>query len=773
MPIHPQEVRLRARRARAWLPLSLSLAAALAAGSARAQDTVPRPPQLPQAPAPAPAPPPSLLPPLDTAPRLSISEPAAFDADSAAIARIWGVTGLRIFGRDLFTRATSQFQAVNAGPVDPSYRLGPGDQILLVLTGDVDVSQTLEVSREGTITVPQVGQLVVQGLTLGQAEDLLFSRLSTVFAGVGRGPGATTQFNASLGRLRSNQVFLAGEVQRPGAYQVSSVGTAFTALYQARGPNVNGTFRRIEVRRAGTLLETLDVYDYLLRGDTRRDVRLDQGDIVFVPLAGRQVGVSGGVRRPAIYELLPGEELRDLLRFAGGLEATAFLGRVQIDRVLPPEQRTRGVDRVLIDVDLRDLARGVSIPLQDRDLIQVFNVSTLRRNRLVVDGEVIRPGIYEYTPGMSLWQLLDRAEGLTASAYTPRAHVYRLNPQDGTRTLISTPLLADSARRRIGDMTLVEGDSVVVYSLARLRNERMVRISGFVKLPGAYTLAEGMTVRDLILAAQGLTVGADPSGVELVRQRDPAVRTDTLATLRTVNLGTAGNAGRASPLESPLWIPSNREYMLQEGDEVIVRRAPGYEPPRRVVVAGEVLSPGPYPLPTRTTRLLDVIRAAGGPTSEADLAGLRVVRGGLPVGTNYAQAVRRPRGQYNLVLQAGDSVVFPARDNTVQVIGAVNFQARVLYHAGRSVADYVAEAGGYTPQADRKRVSITYANGERTTLRRSGRRRAPEVTPGSTITVPAKAETGEKTDWGEVVTRAASILGSLVTLFVVIDRLRN
>jgi protein involved in polysaccharide export with SLBB domain len=261
--------------------------------------------------------------------------------------------------------------------------------------------------------------------------------------------------------------------------------------------------------------------------------------------------------------------------------------------------------------------------------------------------------------------------------------------------------------------------------------------------------------------------------VQLVRRRDPAVRSDSLATLRSVPLGPAAGApGGASPLESPLWIAAGTDFVLQEGDEVIVRRAPGFEPIRRVVVAGEVLVPGPYPLATRTTRLLDVVRAAGGPTPQANLAGLRVVRGGLPVGTDYARAARNPRGRHNLVLEAGDSIVFPAQDGTVQVIGAVAFQARVLYTPGRSVADYVAEAGGYTAAADRGRVSITYPNGERATLRRSGRRRGPPVTPGSTIVVPVKANT-ERPDWGEVATRAASILGSIVTLIVVIDRIRQ
>jgi len=698
-------------------------------------------------------------------------EQAPLDSAAMRLAISFGLTRIEVFGRELFTRSTAQFQAVGTGPVDPQYRLGPGDQILLVLTGEVEFAHALEVTREGTIIVPQVGQVVVQGLTLPQLEDHLYQQLSRVFSGVGRGPGATTQFNASLGRLRASQVMLAGEVERPGPYQVSSVATVFTALYQARGPNVNGSFRNIEVRRGGELLQRVDVYDYLLRGDSRRDVRLEQGDIVFVPLAGRQVAVVGAVRRAAIYELREGEDLRDLLAFAGGVEASASVGRVQIDRILPPEQRRPGVDRVLIDVDLRDLVRGAPVPVQDRDMVIVFDVSTLRRNRMVLDGEVLRPGVYEWTPGTTLWSLIDRAEGLSPAAYTPRAHIYRLNQEDGSRFLVSATLIADSAGRRVADPRLMDADSVVIYSRTELRNPRSVSIHGWVKGAGDYALAEGMTVRDLILAAQGLMEGADPRGVEVVRRADPSVRTDTLARVTELTLGTSARVTAASPLETSLWIPSDQEFVLQHGDRVLVRRAPGYEPSRVVMVTGEVITPGQYALETRHIRLLDVLRQAGGPTTEADLAGLRVVRQGLPVGTDFARARRDPGGEFNLVLESGDSIVIPARDPTVVVTGAVGFESRVLYVPGRSLEGYIAQAGGYTRDADRGRVSVTYSDGERATVRRalfwSG---GVEVMPGSIITVPTR-NPEDRTDWGEVVTRVASVIGSAVTLWIAIDRL--
>src|SRR5438094_524656 len=232
-------------------------------------------------------------------------------------------SGKAIFGLDVFRLATSQFDANLGGPVDDNYRLGPGDRLMLILTGDVEIAHSIDVTREGFSVIPQVAQLQVANLPLGQLQDVLYSRLGRVYSGVRRGPGATTHFSVSLARLRTVQVYVTGDVIRPGSYRVSSTGTAMTALYGAKGPTDNGGLRQIEVRRGGRLVSTLDVYDYLLHGDAARDVRLESGDVVFVPVHGPRVRVIGEVTRPATYEVKSGESLADVIKAAGGFTAEA------------------------------------------------------------------------------------------------------------------------------------------------------------------------------------------------------------------------------------------------------------------------------------------------------------------------------------------------------------------------------------------------------------------------------------------------------------------
>jgi protein involved in polysaccharide export with SLBB domain len=699
-----------------------------------------------------------------------------------------GAGGLPVFGRDLFRVATSQFQAVGNGPVDPGYRLGPGDQLVAVLTGDVQLSYTLDVSREGMIAIPDVGQVYVAGLTLRELEDLLYERLGRVYSGVGRGQGATTQFTLSMGQLRTSQVFIIGEAERPGAYQVSSVSTMFNALYLARGPNDNGSFRRIELRRGGQVVRTVDVYDYLLGGDSRDDVRLEQGDVIYIPLAGVQVGIQGSVRREAIFELKPGEGLRELLGYAGGLNAEASLARLQIDRVLPPGQRRPGVERGLIDVNVEDFLAGRVTPqLFDRDRISVFAVSAERRNRVVLAGEVQRPGVYEWQPGTSLWALIDRAEGLNEDAYTARAHVYRYNPEDGSRSLIRAPLFAGDVKVR-SDIILADRDSIVVYSRSDLRNPELVAVTGFVKRPGYFPLAEGMTARDLILAAGGFTAEADQSVAELARRSDPRRRTNETARLYYLPLGDQPvtpllrhpglnpapgdtTAAASASRGAGEWLPSAVEMPLQNGDVIFIRRAPGYQAERLVFVGGEVAAPGGYALQTRSERLVEVVQRAGGTTPEAYLPGARVLRRGLPVATDFIRAAENPRGRYNIILEVGDSITVPSYDPTVLVTGAVNFESRVLFDPRLSLADYVSRAGGYAENAHKSRVSVRYPNGEIHSVQSAlVFARVPQVRPGSVVIVPAKAP-AERSDLTDRMTRIVSILPGAPTLWIAIDRL--
>src|SRR6266446_9551656 len=261
-----------------------------------------------------------------------------------------------VFGVDVFQRTTTQFLPLLSGPVPPDYKLGPGDNLVLILTGDVELTYSLPVTREGFVLIPQVGQVHVANLTLDQLRDVLYTRLGRVYSGVRRTASATTRFDVTVANVRANQAYVVGEVAQPGAYQISSLGTVLTALYAAGGVTERANLRGVEVRRLGKSIATLDLYDYLLRGDTRNDIRLETGDVVFVGVHGTRVKVTGAVRRPATYELKPGETLANLLVSAAGFKPAASLRRVVIERILPGAERgAEATARARVEVPLGSL----------------------------------------------------------------------------------------------------------------------------------------------------------------------------------------------------------------------------------------------------------------------------------------------------------------------------------------------------------------------------------------------------------------------------------
>src|SRR5438445_1329203 len=270
-----------------------------------------------------------------------------------------GVGRSRVFGVDVFRRTTTQFMPLLAGPVPADYKLGAGDVFVLILTGDVELAYTLQVTREGFVLIPQVGQVYVSNLTLDQLRDVFYQRLGRVYSGVKRGPNATTRFDVTVANVRANQVYVVGEVVQPGAYQISSLGTVLTALYAAGGLTERANMRQVELQRLGKLVATLDLYDYLLRGDVKSDVRLQTGDVVFVPVHGTRAEVEGAVTRPAVYELKPGETVTDLVQAAGGFRPDAQLKRLAVYRLLPVANRSPGSPpRAVIDIPLTPLPPG-------------------------------------------------------------------------------------------------------------------------------------------------------------------------------------------------------------------------------------------------------------------------------------------------------------------------------------------------------------------------------------------------------------------------------
>ncbi len=714
---------------------------------------------------------------------LTQTDSARFVLDSAkADSLSKAEKGLPYFGFDVFRKATTRFQPAASGPVDANYRLGPGDVLVLILTGDVELAHELEITREGFIAIPQVGQLNIANLTLGQLEDLLYARLGRVYSGVRRGSGATTKFSVTVARLRTNQVFVVGDVVRPGSYQVSSAGTALSALYAAGGPSNNGSLRRIEIRRGGKLIDSLDVYDYLLHGDNSHDVRLETGDVVFVPVRASEVKVAGKVVRPAIYELKVSETLRDLLRSAGGFDATALRRRVQIDRILPPASRGAvGRDRVLIDINSDQFNDGFGppVPMEPGDSVTVFAVGDRRRDVVKVDGSVWVPGLLGFTPGMKLSDAIRLAGGPKPEVYLGSVLVSRLQ-SDSSRVQLRSAL-RDSLGAVTDDIALQEDDDITVFSRINFRPERYIAITGAVRKPRRLPFREGMTLRDAVLQANGLTEDAFLGEAEIARlpseegRGTGLVATSIRVTLDSTYLFERGPDGRyLGPPGLPAPASGAPEVPLQPYDNVLILRQPDWELQRTVAIVGQVRFPGRYGLKTRTDRLTDLIERAGGLTKEAYPAGIQFIRSanrGGRIGLDLPRILKDSTFRDNLILAGGDSVVIPEYNPVVYVAGAVNSPVAINYVPGQDLEYYVSAAGGYSRKADRHRSYVTQPTGKVESLRRRFllADHQPRPVAGAVVFVPEKDPTDKK-DFASIFGAVAQVLTSVVTIVVVLVR---
>lgn len=531
-------------------------------------------------------------------------------------------TGRYVFGVDVFSRTQTLFMPLLSGPVPPDYQVGPGDELVLILTGEVELSYDLPVTREGFIVVPQVGQIYVANQTLDQLRDILYTRLGKVYSGVRRGAGARTQFTLSVANVRANQVYVVGEVNQPGAYQISALGTVLSALYVASGVTANANLRMINVQRAGKTVATFDLYDYLLKGDSRNDIRLQTGDVVFVGVHGTRAQITGGVIRPAIYELKDGETLADLLKDAGGLRANAARRRLAIYRILPyPKTLPGPLYRTTIDVPLEVGADSTmkvpALALATGDSVVVDTIGSLEHNLFVgIAGMVRKPGAYAWHPGMTLRDLVLLARGPSVGADLSEAEIARFpaqRTQGELATTVRVPLDStylyerDSVGHYIGapglsfpkpgapEVPLEPYDNVLIFRQPDFELQRTVTIVGEVKFPGTYSLKSKTDhLSDLVIRAGGLTPQAYPDGIRFVRDANSVGR---------INVDLPGALRDTS---------SRANLILQPDDSIYI---PEFEP--TVKVNGAVNAPGSV-LWAQGQSLSDYISAAGGFSYTAD-----------------------------------------------------------------------------------------------------------------------------------------------------------
>jgi protein involved in polysaccharide export with SLBB domain len=568
-------------------------------------------------------------------------------------------------------------------PAPERYQLGPGDLLTLRYWSDTLEPRevTLRIDPQGALNLPMGGRIIARGQTLPQLEETARKALSRVIRNV--------QVTLTLRELRTMTVIIAGEAYAPGSYQMPSVATLFNALYACGGPSDNGSLRRIQIKRTDGSVHTFDFYRFLLYGDGSQDVPLQPGDVIFIPPVEVQVSISGEVHRPAIYELLPTERLRDAIAFAGGVKPSGVAQRVAVTSVRPGEARQ------LIDANLLASDEANNPPLYDGDTVEVYSIRPVFANIVTIEGAVDQPGNYALTPGMTVADLVERARGLLEDAYIDRADLFRTNP-DNTQTLIPVRLAQALQRDPQADVPLQRRDKLVVYAIKDVEwmGDRRVQVRGAVQKQGVYYRADNMYVQDLLLQAGGVLPNAYVERAFLQRRNPDG----SYGPLLAIDL-------RKAMLNDP-----EHNVLLQDRDMLMVytREQAQFTPENVVTIDGAVQSPGVYPR-AQNMRLSDLIRLAGGPLPEAaervEIARARKPIGTPPVEVDLAQALSGSDAE-NPLLEDGDVVTVRARGDfrlkplTVYLRGAVKEPGPYPLHAPvERLSDLVKRAGGLLDNA--------------------------------------------------------------------------
>lgn len=713
-----------------------------------------------------------------------------------------GVTGLKPFGYDLFASAPSTFAPVTDVPVPAGYVVGPGDELTVQLYGSQNKTLRLTVTRDGSVSFPELGPVRIGGMTFDAARQAIEGLVSRQMIGV--------QASVTMGETRTIRVLVTGEAIQPGYYTVSGLATMTTALYASGGVKAIGSLRDIQLKRQGQVVRRLDLYDLLIRGDTSDDARLLPGDAIFIPPVGPTVAVDGEVKRPAIYELRNEVSVADVINIAGGLTSEADAGRISIVQLDP------GGRRVVLDVNLTQTS-GSTPQVGNGAVLRVARLRPQIDEGIELEGQVYRAGPVAWRPGLRLSDVISSLDELLPGADQHYVLIRRESGADRRVSTLSADLAAAlAAPRSDADVLLNPRDRIRIFDLStprdsiirplieeiRLQSDldrptELVSIRGKVKVPGDYPLEVGMKVSDLLRAGGNLDPSAFGAAAELTRYTvgaDGARQTELI----DVDLASVRNGDAAA------------DIALQPFDSLMIKEIPDWAGQESVTLRGEVRFPGTYSI-RRGETLRQVLERAGGLTPlafpegsaftrrdlreleqeqlnrlaerlRADVASLalQAANAGQLSATDALQSGQfllgqlqsaRATGRFvidlpgllaeqagsvkDVLLRDGDELIVPKRRQEVSVIGEVQNATSHLYLPSLKRDDYVHLSGGTTRKADRGRIYIVRADGSVASKPGSLLRRNYDVAirPGDTIVVPLNTERMPRLPFWQAVTQ--------------------
>lgn len=655
------------------------------------------------------------------------------------------VKNKEIFGSEIFTNASLSFEPNSNMLTPPSYVLGPGDEMQVVIFGLQEYSGEAVVSKEGKIVIPSVGQVFVNGLTFEAARVQIKKACSKIYSSLASGG---SQVSISLTKIRTIRVTIIG-VKKPGNYSISSLSTVFNALHVAGGPSENGSYRKIEVVRGNKVIRTIDLYKFLTKGDQTDNINLLENDVIRVPVYENRVKIEGNVKRPGIFEMLPGESVKDLMLYCGGFDEAAYRKNIKIVN--------NSLDGLkVIDVDGNDF---LSYQLQVGDVIKVGALLNKLENKVSVKGSVNRPDDYEFVEGIKISDLIAKADGFTQDAFLNRALLIR-EKEDLTKEIENLNLT--TIQNGANDLMLRKNDELIISSIFDFKSQHTVKITGQVKNNGDYPYIEKMTLYDLIVMSGGFTDGASKT-VEVSRQiiKDEKIKNQMeTSVVKTIDIDT-------------LLMDQARNIELAASDVVAVRKKPVFEIQKTIDIQGQVMFPGFYVLAKVNDRILDLLDRAGGILDNADknsIYVLRLVDNNLTtqVETSYKkipieyELIRKNPGlNRNIVLKPGDRIVVGKLDNTVKVLGQVYLPTELPYVRGKNLKYYLKSVGGLGDNANKKKIYVVKPNGLAvSTTKFLGIKRYPKVVPGAQINVPALPSNADEK---RLTTSELAIIGSAIS----------
>lgn len=681
----------------------------------------------------------------------------------------------RVFGREIFTDRNLTFAPSANLPTPTNYRLGPGDEVIIDIWGTNQATIRQTISPEGTINIPDIGLVNLNGMTVKEADAYMRKKLGQIYSVDGE--DAKSEIKLTLGNIRTIQVNMMGEVATPGTYYLSSLSNLYHALHRAGGVSSLGSLRDIRLIRNGKVIANVDIYDFIRDGKMEGNLILEEGDIISVPTYNLIVDIAGNVKRPMAYELKEGETVADLIDYAGGFLGDAYTENLRMIR-------KNGREYQVFTIDSPDYDKFV---LVDGDALSVGAMLDRFANRLEIKGAVYRPGTYQLGNGIeTVSQLIAKADGLKGDAFTNRALITR-EREDLTLEIIPIDIAA-VLNGTAEDVRLQKNDVLYIPSIHDLKDIGSITVYGEVARPGTFVYADNFTLEDAIMQAGGLLESASTAKIDVSRRiRNPESMepTDSIGQLFTFSF------------KDGYVIDGKADFRLEPYDVIMVRRSPGYEEQRTVRVSGEVVFPGSFTLTRKEERLSDLVMKAGGLTPWAYVGGARLLRAATSdemarsqttldvldsardsinvnrlnfnsryaVGIDLQAALDNPGSDLDLVLREGDVLTVPEYVNTVKITGNVMYPNVVTYNPDMTVRDYVRQAGGYGYRSKKSKAYVVYLNG---TVARANRLSRNVVEPGCEIVVPQKRK---KNNGLSEILGVATTASSLATMIATIGNI--